>query len=259
MSGLNLIIPAAGLGSRFRNVGVTTPKPLIPVLGIPMLEWVIGNFPLKPGDSVIVIGQKSEALEEHVDLDLISRGVDLQFVAIDGLTEGPAITVTKAFPFIDMKKPLIVANSDQYVSANLELFTDSVRRKVHDGLILSMEAHGNKWSYVGRNKSGDIVEVQEKKEISKEATVGVYAWSSGEFCKQGILDLISAGDRVNNEFYVAPTYNYLIKHGLKIETVHIGVHGEDVHGLGTPEDLNTFLENLKILNYKDQVIRNLHP
>ena len=158
-----------------------------------------------------------------------------------------------------MKKPLIVANSDQYVSANLELFTDSVRRKVHDGLILSMEAHGNKWSYVGRNKSGDIVEVQEKKEISKEATVGVYAWSSGEFCKQGILDLISAEDRVNNEFYVAPTYNYLIKHGLKIETVHIGVHGEDVHGLGTPEDLNTFLENLKILNYKDQVIRNLHP
>jgi NDP-sugar pyrophosphorylase family protein len=259
MSGLNLIIPAAGLGSRFRNVGVSTPKPLISVLGMPMLEWVIGNFPLQPGDSVTVIGQKSEALEEHVNLDLISRGVDLQFVAIDGLTEGPAITVTKAFPFIDMKKPLIVANSDQYVSANLQSFIDLVRRKIYDGLILSMEAHGNKWSYVGRDKSGGIVEVQEKKEISDEATVGVYAWSSGDFCQQGILDLISAGDRVNNEFYVAPTFNYLIKSGLKIETMHIGAHGEQVHGLGTPEDLNTFLENPEILNYKDQVIRNLCP
>lgn len=259
MSGLNLIIPAAGLGSRFRNVGVTTPKPLIPVLGIPMLEWVIGNFSLKPEDSVIVIGQKSEALEGHLDLDLISRGVDLQFVAIDGLTEGPAITVTKAFPFIDMKKPLIVANSDQYVSANLQPFIDSVRRKFHDGLILSMKAHGNKWSYVGRDKSGLIIEIQEKREISSEATIGVYAWSSGENCERGILALISADDRVNNEFYIAPTYNYLIKSGLQVETMHIGVHGEHVHGLGTPEDLNTFLENPEVLNYRDQVIRNLHP
>lgn len=43
---LQLLIPAAGKGSRFADVGFQTPKPLIPMWGIPMLIWVLNNFPL---------------------------------------------------------------------------------------------------------------------------------------------------------------------------------------------------------------------
>lgn len=259
MSALTLVIPAAGLGSRFRNVGVTTPKPLIPILGIPMLEWVIGNFPLEAGDSLVIIGQVSESLESNLYLVDVAKKVDLRFVEIDGLTDGPATTVTKAFPYIDMKQPIIVANSDQYISADLHPFIDSVRSQTHHGLILSMTAAGNKWSYVGRDSVGRVVEVQEKVEISDEATVGVYAWSTGELCKDGITAQYEASGKVNNEFYVAPTYNYLLQKGSGVETMHIGMHGKDVHGVGTPEDLNSFLENPEVLGFKSQILRNLHP
>ena len=43
---IQLVIPAAGAGSRFREVGIATPKPLIPISGIPMIIWVITNFKL---------------------------------------------------------------------------------------------------------------------------------------------------------------------------------------------------------------------
>ena len=53
--------------------------------------------------------------------------------------------------------------------------------------------------------------------------------------------MIVRNDRVNNEFYTCPVYNYMIKKGLKIGVYEID--SKDMHGLGTPEDLNLYLEN----------------
>jgi hypothetical protein len=47
--------------------------------------------------------------------------------------------------------------------------------------------------------------------------------------------------RVNNEFFIAPTFNYLIIDKIKIKTFNVGKISESVHGLGTPEDLADFL------------------
>jgi hypothetical protein len=50
--------------------------------------------------------------------------------------------------------------------------------------------------------------------------------------------MISMNDRVNNEFYLCPIYNYLIKEGAVVRTTEI----KEMWGLGTPEDLDTFLK-----------------
>jgi dTDP-glucose pyrophosphorylase len=257
MKPITVVVPAAGLGSRFRNVGVQTAKPLIPILGKPMLEWVIGNFPLVKGDTLVIIGQSSENLPVHLNLTSIESLVNIIFIEIDYLTDGPATTVSLAFDKIPLENPLLVANSDQYVSASLNTFVDSVRERISDGLILTMEASGNKWSYVGRDLDGSVSEVREKIQISNEATVGIYAWSSAALCKEAIDSQRDAGEKVNNEFYIAPSYNYLIKNGLKVETLHIGTHGIDVHGLGIPEDLDLFLSNNKLAEFESAVVKNL--
>jgi len=44
-----------------------------------------------------------------------------------------------------------------------------------------------------------------------------------------------------NEFYTCPTFNEAIGDGKKIKTFNI----EKMWGLGTPEDLNYYLENHK--------------
>ena len=53
--------------------------------------------------------------------------------------------------------------------------------------------------------------------------------------------MIEKNVRVNNEFYVAPVYNEAIEDGLKFKTHNI----TKMWGLGTPEDLNLFLDNHK--------------
>ena len=51
--------------------------------------------------------------------------------------------------------------------------------------------------------------------------------------------MIEQNIRVNNEFYVCPVYNNAIKGGLKVRTFDV----PKMWGLGTPEDLNYYLEN----------------
>jgi hypothetical protein len=49
--------------------------------------------------------------------------------------------------------------------------------------------------------------------------------------------MIEKNVRVNNEFYVCPVFNEAIQDGKKIRTYEI----QTMWGLGTPEDLNVYL------------------
>ena len=50
-------------------------------------------------------------------------------------------------------------------------------------------------------------------------------------------------ERVNNEFYVAPVYNYAIARGEKFGINNIDY--SQMHGTGTPEDLDKYIEIIK--------------
>jgi len=54
---INIVIPMAGLGSRFATAGYQKPKPFIDVLGRPMIERVMENINLTDS-RFILIGRK---------------------------------------------------------------------------------------------------------------------------------------------------------------------------------------------------------
>ena len=88
---------------------------------------------------------------------------------------------------------------------------------------------------------GYVTEVAEKKVISKNATVGVYYWKHGSDYVSSAEEMIRKNIRINNEFYVCPTYNEFLSKGKKVK-----IHNVDkMWGLGTPEDLNNFLQNIR--------------
>jgi dTDP-glucose pyrophosphorylase len=254
---IQLIIPAAGAGSRFSNVGVKVPKPLIEVNDLPMILWVLGNFEFTKNDRVLIICQETHQIPHFLAKYSHLFHVELDFLEIDGLTDGPASTVLLAKSWMNLNLPVVIANSDQYVSRGLDVFIDSVRRVDFSGTILTMIASGAKWSYVERGRDGRILRVLEKIEVSDEATVGVYAWSTGKLLLESIEELIRRNARVNNEFYIAPTYNYLLEKSLTVGTVSVGKHGSSVHGLGTPEDLDDFLKIKSLKKFSDSVRENL--
>jgi len=238
---LQLLIPAAGKGSRFADVGFQTPKPLIPIWDIPMLIWVLNNFPLTSGDEISILCQVSHRIPEQLRPFTDQMNNKVNFVEIDYWTDGPAHSLELLLEGMDEGSPVICANSDQFIFSGLPEFVSAVRNGNSAGQILTMEASGTAWSYVGRDSSGVVTRVVEKEEISNEATVGVYGWDSIKTLRAALDWQRISGLRVNNEYYVAPSYHFLIESGLNISTHSVGEHGIGVHGLGIPADLDHFL------------------
>ena len=236
---MNVLIPMAGNGSRFAQAGYTFPKPLIEVHGKPMIQVVVENLAVDA--NFIFVVQKSHREKYNLDsmLSLICPGCKI--VEVDGVTEGAACTVLLAKEFIDNDEPLVIANSDQFIEWNSLEFFYKMNEQNLDAGIVSFRATHPKWSYAKVDDNGFVTEVAEKNPISDIATVGVYYWKHGKDFVNFAERMISKDIRVNNEFYVCPVFNEALLDGLKIKTFDV----PKMWGIGTPEDLNYFLENYK--------------
>mgnify|MGYP001271075550 FL=1 len=234
---MNVLIPMAGAGSRFEQAGYTFPKPLIDVNGKPMIQRVVENINIDATHIFIVQKSHYEKYSLHHTLNLISPGCKI--VQVDGVTEGAACTTLLAKEYINNNDPLVLANSDQYVDWDSSQYMYSCMTDDIDGSILTFNSTHPKWSYAKTNDQNFVTEVAEKKPISENATVGIYFWKKGKDYVECAESMIEKNIRVNNEFYVCPVYNEAILKHAKIKTFHI----EKMWGLGTPEDLDTFLKH----------------
>lgn len=239
---LNIVIPMAGRGSRFANEGYTDPKPLIPVNGVPMIRLVIANLTPNCDHRFIFICQRDHVTQYGLEELLPKWAKKIEIVMLDGVTEGAACTVLAAKSLIDNDSPLMIANSDQYIDASIDAYLSDMKQRHLDGLIMTMAANDPKWSFAATTPDKMVTRVVEKEVISNDATVGIYNFARGKDFVNGAEVMIKANDRVNNEFYVAPVYNYLVKNGLRIGIHNIGSDGNGMHGLGTPSDLIAFLK-----------------
>ena len=233
---MNVLIPMAGHGSRFVQAGYSFPKPLIEVHGKPMIQVVVDNLAVEA--NFIFVVQKEHREKYNLDsmLNLITPGCKI--VEVKGVTEGAACTTLLAKEFIDNNEPLVIANSDQFVEWNSLDFFYKMNEQNLDAGIVSFHATHPKWSYAKTDENGFVTEVAEKNPISNIATVGIYYWKHGSDYVRFAEQMIENNIRVNKEFYVCPVFNEAIKAGLKIKTFDV----PKMWGLGTPEDLNYFLE-----------------
>ncbi len=240
---INIVIPMAGLGSRFAKAGYEKPKPFIDVNGKPMIVRVIENLAY-PDAKFILIARKEHVEAEKELVAQIKKQFNCEIIKIDKLTEGTACTVLHAHRFINNEHPLLIANSDQIIDAPIADFIDDCFARNLDGSILCFEDSemNPKWSFAKTDENGLVTEVREKKVISKFATVGIYLFKKGSIFVNDAIDMIIENDRVNNEFYTCPVYNYSIKQAAKI-----GIHNikeSEMNGIGTPADLNNYLQKL---------------
>jgi len=158
---------------------------------------------------------------------------------VDGITEGAACTTLLAKEYINDGSPLLLANSDQYVDWDSNQFLYSMQADGVDGGILTFESIHPKWSFAKLDEDGFVSEVAEKKPISDKATVGIYYWAKGSDYVKYAEQMIANDTRVNGEFYVCPVFNEAVADDKKIKTFHV----DKMWGLGTPEDLEVFLND----------------
>ena len=236
---MNVLIPMAGAGSRFIQAGYTFPKPLIEVNGKPMIQVVVDNLNVDAHFIFLVQKEHYEKYNLKQVLNLIKPGCDI--VIVDGMTEGAACTTLLASHLIDTDAPLLMANSDQVVEWDSNECLYAFGADEIDGGILTFKATHPKWSYAKTGEDGFVSEVAEKNPISDNATVGIYYWKHGSDYVKYANQMIEKDIRTNNEFYVCPVFNEAIEDGKKIRIKEVS----KMWGIGTPEDLNYYLENNK--------------
>ena len=237
---LNVIIPMAGAGSRFTAAGYSFPKPLIDVNNKPMIHHVVDNIGIEA--NFIYVVQKAHREEYNLDTLLNLITPDCTIVEVDGLTEGSAVTSLLAKEHIDNDHPLFFANSDQHVVWDPMDFMYEMQETKSDGGIVTFKATHPKWSFAKADENNIVTEVAEKNPISDNATVGFYYWKHGSDYVKYAEQMIEKNIRTNNEFYICPVFNEAIEDGKKIKMYQ----ADEMWGLGTPEDLQHFLNNYKV-------------
>src|SRR3989338_6265775 len=204
---LNIVIPLAGRGTPFKEAGYAFPKALIDIKGKTMIEVVAGN--LKPicEHKFIFVCQR-EHYEKFDLYNIFKNATNNQFevVQLHGQTEGAACTVLTAIEHINNENELVIANSDQFIETGMDDFIKEGRKGEKDGLIMTFGASHPKWSYARSDSAGRVIEVAEKKVISKHATVGVYYFRKGTDFVDAAQAIIHKNIRYNNEFYIFPSY-----------------------------------------------------
>lgn len=236
-------MPMAGRGKRFADAGYANPKPLIPIHGRPMTQVVIENLrPTRPHRFIFLI-LRDHAREFGFDDHLRRWAPGCEVRYVDTVTQGAACTVLLARDLIDTADPLMIANCDQWVDADINEYLEVGDDSDVDGVIMSMWSDDPKWSFVRFDAAGRVCEVVEKKVVSNEATVGIYNYRHGRDFVRAANAMIASNLRVNNEFYVAPAYNELIAGGHRLKVCNVGRENDGMYGLGIPADLERFLAN----------------
>jgi NDP-sugar pyrophosphorylase family protein len=236
---MNIVIPMAGRG--IRTASFTVPKPLIKFDNKTMLEMAVESLGMD--GNYIFIQRDYENHEWNDELESITRRLvpNAQIIRINHVTEGPACSALLATPFIFNNVPLVITNCDQIMhwdSAHFESFINSTEC---DGVVVTYDSDTPKNSYVKLDKNGLAMEFAEKKVIGTDSLNGIHYWKYGKNFVNSVLSMIENKDTVNGEYYIAPSFNYMIQEGKKITNYKI--ENKQHFAVGTSDDILYYLDN----------------
>lgn len=230
---MNIIIGMAGAGSRFTKAGFTIPKPLCRVGNTTMIQKAVDSLDIN-GRYIFVV-QHQHLLDYTWLADhLKSLADEVEIVTLNGVTEGAACSLLHAKELINNNEPLISINSDQVLHWNSKDFLQACNEEPDVSWVMTYPHTDVKHSFVKINEAGYVIEAAEKVAISNIASVGLYHWSEGRLFVEGAEAMIENNERHNNEFYLAPIYNYT---ALNNAVKPYPVHADNFTPVGTPEDL----------------------
>lgn len=237
------LIPMAGEGSRFKAEGYTTPKPLIEVLGKPMVVQATDSLPAS--DKKIFICRSFHIAEYGIDKHLKDHYPEASIITVDQLTEGQASTCLLAKEHINVEESLAIGASDngmQYDAAAFEAATqdaDCLVFTFRNNVTVVPKPQQYGWVAVDENGRATKVSVKvpiSEKPINDHAVVGAFWFKHGKLFVEAAEKMIAKNRRVNNEFYVDECINELIEAGYVVKAFEI----DKYICWGTPNDLRTF-------------------
>jgi len=246
-AGTTTLIPAAGRGSRFADVGYENPKPLLDVDGKPMIVSAANCLPIS--DHMVFA-----CLDEHIDKFRIDSVLQESFdncevVNISEVTQGQACTCEIAADrsSIDLEAPLMISACDNGVVYDAERYQNLLDDESNDVIVWSFrnnqasKSNPNAYAWLDVDQYDNIKHVSCKKFIYDDplkthAIIGTMFFRKAKYFLDGLKKNISENVTTNGEFYVDDVINQNVKSGLRVKVF------ESDHYIcwGTPDDYMTF-------------------
>jgi|688.fasta_scaffold117933_2 NDP-sugar pyrophosphorylase family protein len=241
-----LILPMAGAGSRFFNVGYTTPKPLLDIEGLPMIIQAVECLP-KTSKKIFI------AQNEHLNKYKIGETIknfykESEILGIDYITEGQACTCELAFKNynINLEKPVLISACDNGVYYNMKKYEELLNDTNVDIIIWSFsnnptsKLYPQMYAWLDVDESNYIKRVSIKKPFkdceNKYAIIGTMLFKKGKYYIDGLNKIYEDNCRTNGEFYVDNMIEPLVNMGYKCVIFDV----ENYLCWGTPNDYKTY-------------------
>jgi NDP-sugar pyrophosphorylase family protein len=237
---IQLIIPATGIGSRFKERGVSTSKPLITPNGESFLSHIFSMYP-EVKDPLIILNKQDRQID-HILQEINKLKPEAQIVKINQHKLGPSYTIWEARNYINREKKIIVNYIDFYACWNWHDMYDQLSNC--DGSILTYTGFhphmllNTKYAYVKLNENALISDIKEKESFTtspmlENASAGAYGYKTGEILLDALSYQLSKNLTVNSEFYNSLSFQYMLEGKMKVGIIN----ADHFFQWGTPEDL----------------------
>jgi dTDP-glucose pyrophosphorylase len=221
---LNIVIPMVGINT-FDTAEYKYPKPLIEILGKPLLQLVVDCLNnIKENKRFIFIVNSSDCFKYHLDsiLQLITNNQAV-VIKLEKDTKGAACSVLMAVDYINNDDPMLISSSDHIIEYDLDKITNHFISREIDAGVVCFESVHPKWSFVRIDENFKIIETAEKRPLSKNAIAGLYYFRHGFDFVKATMNMIKKDAHVNGLFYIAPALNELVLLGSNMEIYKIPV------------------------------------
>ena len=236
---MNIIIPIGGKGERFLNCGYKEKKPLINILGKPMISYVLDNLQLTADDKIFIIYYD---IEDTVFKNVILEKHPLiNFIKINFQTRGAAETIFEGLKKIrtltDNKKTMLFDCDTFYTEDVISLYRDIEENAVFYTI---NEDEKPIYSYIETDYNNVIINIAEKIKISNKANTGIYCFKNIDELNKYSNYVIENNITFNNEFYTSCIIDKMVQD----KNLFIGVplNSDFVFNLGTPEQVKNYID-----------------
>jgi UDP-N-acetylglucosamine diphosphorylase/glucosamine-1-phosphate N-acetyltransferase len=241
---LATIILAAGQGKRMKS---DLPKVLHPVLGKPLVKWVIEQARAIGSERIVaVIGHKKELVQEELKDDNILFAIQEQ-----QLGTGHAIQQAEPF-FKDWEKGHILILSGDVpalTGETLQSLFDTHLQQQADGTVLTAIFDNPKgYGRIVRDSDDTLRRIVEEKDADdeirqiKEINSGIYI-----FRRELLFDYLRKVDNDNaqNEYYLPDILPMLVRDGYKV-ALQVALDPDEISGINTIEQLQAVEQKIRL-------------
>lgn len=237
---VNVLLPAMGTSAFFKDAYF--PKPLIEINGKTMVEMVIDNYKNIDLKNYIFVFSDDDCKKFHIDDSVKMLTGTSRVIKLSNQTDGALCTCLMAVEYVNDDTPLIIANSDQMIDVDYNEVLKHFEEINADAGVITFPNIHPRWSYARKN-GGEVVEVAEKRPISKNAIAGFYYFRKGSDFIQAAKNALIKQNNHEGRYYISASINELILMGKKIG--YFDIRKEQYKSFYSPAKIKEYEESVR--------------